>query len=74
MRGTGEGFSGSHQGNERTVLNNGFREGLYFVGLEGVKGAELTGTRTVRMRGDDPLAVYQPFAGITDITRVSEGR
>jgi D-amino peptidase len=39
-----------------------------------VKGAELTGTRTVRIRGDDPLAVYQSFVGITYITRVSEGR
>lgn len=39
-----------------------------------VKGAELTGTKTVRIRGDDPLAVYQSFVGITYITRVSEGR
>ena len=39
-----------------------------------VKGAELVGTRTVRVRGDDPLAVYQSFVGITYITRVSEGR
>lgn len=39
-----------------------------------VKGAELTGTRTVRICGDDPLAVYQSFVGITYITRVSEGR
>ena len=39
-----------------------------------VKGAELAGARTVRVRGDDPLAVHQSFAGITYITRVSEGR
>jgi D-amino peptidase len=39
-----------------------------------VKGAERTGTRTVRIEGDDPLAVYRSFVGITCITRVAEGR
>ena len=39
-----------------------------------VKGVERTGTRTVRVAGDDPLAVYRAFVGITYITRVAEGR
>jgi D-aminopeptidase len=39
-----------------------------------VKGAERTGTRTARIEGDDPLAVYRSFVGITYITRVTEGR
>jgi D-amino peptidase len=39
-----------------------------------VKGVERTGTRTVRIEGDDPLAVYRSFVGITYITRVAEGR
>ena len=39
-----------------------------------VKGVERTGTRTVRIEGDDPLGVYRSFVGITYITRVAEGR
>jgi D-amino peptidase len=39
-----------------------------------VKGVERTGTRTLRIEGDDPLAVYRSFVGITYITRVAEGR
>jgi D-amino peptidase len=39
-----------------------------------VKGVERAGTRTVRIEGDDPLAVYRSFVGITYITRVAEGR
>jgi hypothetical protein len=39
-----------------------------------VKGAELSGTPTVRIVGDDPLEVYRSFTGITYITRVSEDR
>jgi D-amino peptidase len=39
-----------------------------------VKGVERTGTRTVRAEGDDPLAVYRSFVGVTYITRVAEGR
>jgi D-aminopeptidase len=39
-----------------------------------VKGVERTGTRSVRIAGDDPLEVYRSFVGITYITRVSEGR
>ena len=39
-----------------------------------VKGVERTGTRVVRIEGDDPLAVYRSFVGITYITRVAEGR
>jgi D-amino peptidase len=39
-----------------------------------VKGVARSGTRTVRIEGDDPLEVYQSFVGITYITRVSEGR
>lgn len=39
-----------------------------------VKGVERTGTRSVRITGDDPLEVFRSFVGITYITRVSEGR
>jgi D-amino peptidase len=39
-----------------------------------VKGVERSGTRSVRVAGNDPLEVYQSFVGITYITRVSEGR
>jgi len=39
-----------------------------------VKGVERSGTRSVRITGDDPLAIYRAFVGITYITRVSEGR
>jgi D-amino peptidase len=39
-----------------------------------VKGVARTGTRAVRIAGDDPLAVYQSFVAVTYITRVSEGR
>jgi D-amino peptidase len=39
-----------------------------------VKGVERTGTRTVGIEGDDPLAVFRSFVGITYITRVAEGR
>jgi D-amino peptidase len=39
-----------------------------------VKGVERTGTRTVRIEGNDPLAVFRSFVGVTYITRVAEGR
>ena len=39
-----------------------------------VKGVELSGTRSVRITGDDPLEVYRSFVGLTYITRVAEGR
>lgn len=39
-----------------------------------VKGVERTGTRSVAIEADDPLAVYRSFVGITYITRVAEGR
>jgi D-amino peptidase len=39
-----------------------------------VRGADRTGTRTVRIHGTDPLAIYRTFVAITYITRVSEGR
>src|ERR1700722_3445988 len=39
-----------------------------------VKGVELSGTRSVRIAGDDPLEVYRSFVGLTYITRVAEGR
>lgn len=39
-----------------------------------VKGVTRSGTRSVRIDGDDPLEVYRSFVGITYITRVSEGR
>lgn len=38
------------------------------------KGVERSGTRSVRIEGDDPLEVYRSFVGITYITRVAEGR
>jgi D-amino peptidase len=39
-----------------------------------VKGAELSGTRSVRISADDPVAVYRSFVAVTYITRVAEGR
>ena len=39
-----------------------------------VRGVERTGVRTVGIRGEDPLAIYRSFVGLTYITRVSEGR
>jgi D-amino peptidase len=39
-----------------------------------VKGVERSGTRSVRIQGEDPLEIYRSFVGITYITRVSEGR
>ena len=39
-----------------------------------VKGVERSGTRSVRIKGEDPLEVYRSFVGLTYITRVSEGR
>jgi len=39
-----------------------------------VKGVERSGTRSVRIEGDDPLQIYRSFVGVTYITRVSEGR
>jgi D-amino peptidase len=39
-----------------------------------VKGVERTGIREVRVEGDDPVAVFRSFVGITYITRVAEGR
>jgi D-amino peptidase len=39
-----------------------------------VKGAERTGVRTVTIAGDDPLAMFRSFVGVTYITRVAEGR
>jgi D-amino peptidase len=39
-----------------------------------VRGAERTGLRTVSIHGEDPLAIYRSFVGVTYITRVAEGR
>ena len=39
-----------------------------------VRGVERTGVRTVSIHGEDPLAMFRSFVGITYITRVSEGR
>jgi len=39
-----------------------------------VRGVERTGARTVSIRGEDPLAMFRSFVGVTYITRVSEGR
>lgn len=39
-----------------------------------VRGVERTGVRTVSIGGEDPLAMFRSFVGLTYITRVSEGR
>jgi D-amino peptidase len=39
-----------------------------------VRGVERTGTRAVRIAGDDPIAVFRSFVAVTYITRVAEGR
>jgi len=39
-----------------------------------MKGVARTGTRTIRVEGDDPIAVFRSFVGVTYITRVAEGR
>jgi D-amino peptidase len=39
-----------------------------------VRGAERTAVRTVSIRGDDPLVMFQSFVAVTYITRVAEGR
>lgn len=39
-----------------------------------VRGVERAGVRTVSISGDDPLAVFRSFVGVTYITRVCEGR
>jgi len=39
-----------------------------------VRGVERAGVRTVSISGEDPLAVFRSFVGVTYITRVSEGR
>ncbi len=39
-----------------------------------VRGVERTGVRAVRIRGEDPMAVFRSFVALTYITRVSEGR
>jgi D-amino peptidase len=39
-----------------------------------VSGVERTGVRVVSIRGEDPLAMFRSFVGVTYITRVSEGR
>ncbi len=39
-----------------------------------VRGAERTGVRMVRIRGEDPLAMFRSFVAVTYITRVAEGR
>jgi D-amino peptidase len=39
-----------------------------------VRDVTLTGLRTIRIAGDDPLAMFQAFVAVTYITRVAEGR
>jgi D-amino peptidase len=39
-----------------------------------VRGVERTGVRAVSIRGEDPLAMFRSFVGVTYMTRVSEGR
>ncbi|HEY6495312.1 MAG TPA: M55 family metallopeptidase [Trebonia sp.] len=38
-----------------------------------IKGVTRSGTRSVRIEGEDPLEIYQSFVGISYITRVAEG-
>jgi D-amino peptidase len=39
-----------------------------------IRDVRRTGTRTVRIEGEDPVALYRAFVGVTYITRVAEGR
>jgi D-amino peptidase len=39
-----------------------------------VRGVTRTDLRTIRIEGEDPLAMFQAFVAITYITRVAEGR
>jgi D-amino peptidase len=39
-----------------------------------VRGVTRVGVRTIRIEGDDPLAMFQTFVAVTYITRVAEGR
>jgi D-amino peptidase len=39
-----------------------------------VRGVERSGVRAVSISGEDPLAIFRSFVGLTYITRVSEGR
>jgi D-amino peptidase len=39
-----------------------------------VRDVDRTGIRTVRISGEDPLAMFRAFVGVTYITRVAEGR
>jgi D-amino peptidase len=39
-----------------------------------ISGVERSGTRSVRIEADDPMAAYKAFIGVTYITRVAEGR
>jgi D-amino peptidase len=39
-----------------------------------VTGVTRSGTRSVRIEGDEPLEAYRSFVGLTYITRVAEGR
>ena len=39
-----------------------------------VRGVSRSGTRSVRIAGEDPLEIYRSFVGLTYITRVAEGR
>ena len=39
-----------------------------------VRGVERTGLRQIAIAGDDPLAMFASFVGVTYITRMSEGR
>jgi D-aminopeptidase len=39
-----------------------------------ISGVERSGTRSVRIEADDPVAAYKAFVGVTYITRVAEGR
>jgi D-amino peptidase len=39
-----------------------------------VRGADRAGVRTVRIQGEDPMAMFRSFVAVTYITRVAEGR
>jgi D-amino peptidase len=39
-----------------------------------IRGVERTDPRTVRIEGDDPLALFRSFVGVVYLSRVAEGR
>jgi len=67
------GYHGSISG-DSSVLSHPYNPSVVsHVTLNGA-GAERTGTRTVTIGGDDPMAMFRSFVAVTYITRQSEGR